>query len=126
MRPDAPLTESRRPCLWFTIPARELPPDTTFPGDVSLALVHLTSTEEIDAIRGAAGDGARAKFELAKAALRGIDGRAIDRARMEEQEVWEKIGSKGRNIVMAVFEELWAASKDGVDAAKASFRAGSV
>ncbi len=120
------ILSAKRPCIWFDIPASELPPDTKFTGDVALALVHLTSTEEVDALRSAAGDGARAKFELAKAALRGIDARPIDRARMEEQEVWEQIGSKGRNIAMAVFEDVWAASKEGVDAAKKSFRAGSI
>jgi hypothetical protein len=117
---------SKRPCIWFDIAPTELPPDTTFADKVSIALVHLTSTEELDAIRCAGGDGARAKFELAKMAMRGIDGRAIDRSRMEEQEIWEKLGSKGRNIVMAVFEEVWAASKGGVDQARASFRAGSI
>ncbi len=126
MSNDSLVTSAKRPCIWFTIPAGELPPDTKFAGDVSLALVHLTSTEEVDALRAAGGDGARAKFELAKTALRGVDGRAIDRARMEEQEVWEQIGSKGRNIAMAAFEDVWAASKEGVDAAKKSFRAGSI
>jgi len=123
---DPPLTSTKRQCIWFDIVHSELPPDTLYSGDVSIGLVHLTSTEEVDAIRVAGGDGARAKFELAKAAMRGVNGRPIDRGRMEEQEIWEKIGSKGRNIVMAVFDEVWAASPEGVKAAKGSFRAGSI
>lgn len=124
--PEATLAQAKRPCIWFDIPHAELPPDTTYDGNISIALVHLTSTEEVDAIRIAGGDGARAKLELAKVAMRGFNGRPIDRARMEEQEIWERIGSKGRNILMAVFDDVWAASPEGVKAAKDSFRAGSI
>jgi hypothetical protein len=124
--PDTSLANTKRTCIWFDIAHAELPPDTLYSEAVSIGLVHLTSTEEVDAIRAAGGDGARAKFELAKTAMRGVNGRPIDRGRMEEQEIWEKIGSKGRNIVMAVFDEVWAASPEGVKAAKNSFRAGSI
>lgn len=104
----------------FTVMADQFPEKAGIDHDVVIGMIDLDAEEEIDSIRRANGDGARVTFEMAKFALRQFDGKRVKVEELEHEALWERIGSKVRNLVVDRFSERWAGSKEAREVAKST------
>lgn len=104
----------------FTIMGDQFPENSGIGHDVVIGLIDLDSEEEIDAIRRSNGDASRTSIEMAKFALRQFDGKRVKVEEMEHEALWERIGSKVRNLVVDRFLERWAGSKEAREVAKST------
>jgi hypothetical protein len=81
---------------------------------VTVTLVPLTPDEELEAAERGSGSNTRMQYELVKMAVRGFNGRPIDRSMMEQEDVLVKIGMRGRNLVIAALARMSNASAEGL------------
>ncbi len=75
-------------------------------GVQQVGLVELTAEEELMATKRAQGDAFRLAYELAKEALRSIDGRVLTAADGSTDVAWSKMGAKLRQLVMSAYNVL--------------------
>lgn len=123
--------QKKRAVLYFTIDADALPPDSGWPEgiDLTMGVVALSSDEELEAAR-LAKDGVSAEYEYVKRALRKVQEpgasapRDIDRSAQEHEELWERIGPRGRICCSLAYKEIGTAGKEVVLKLRTSFRWG--
>lgn len=109
-----------RRCVSFVVDSAACEPGT-FGEDFEITLQSLNSAQELDAARNAGSDPITMGYNLAKAALHSVNGRALSKGKGEVDFLWEALGQGGRQIVANMFAEtLGTASAQ--KKAKASLR----
>lgn len=110
---NIPGADSSRPTYTY-----QVPPKLAAESEVSsVTLVHLTAAEELAAAKRAGGtDPLRLGSELAKAALHGLNGKALSHANSEKEIAWHKLHPKLRSLVLQAYSKLHAPESEDVDA----------
>lgn len=110
---DRPVNRANRPHHTFKIPA-SLKEQT---GVASVTLVELTGSEELVATQRAGGQGgAKMAYELAKEALRAVNGKPVTTADGTVDAAWEAMHPAIRSLVTQAYVKLHAVEKDTIDA----------
>lgn len=110
---DRPVNRANRPHHTFKIPS-PLKEET---GIVTVTLVELTGSEELTATQRAGGQsGAKMAYELAKEALRGVNGKPVTTADGSAEAAWETMHPAIRSLVTQAYVKLHAVEKDALDA----------
>lgn len=81
---------------------------------VTVTIVPLSPEEELDAAERADGNGVKAQYEYVKASMRKFNGKPIDFGMFQQNDIFEAIGMRGRNILAAGFKRLANATAEGV------------
>jgi hypothetical protein len=91
-------------------------------GAAEVGLVELTAGEEKQSGRRGGNDAACVAMELTKAALAEVDGVKVGLTDGTADIAWDKLGPKGRSLVMDAFNHLSSPSKEEADSFQASHR----
>lgn len=75
-------------------------------GVKEVGLVELTAEEEMMATRRCRGDAVRLGFELAKEALRRVDGRSVSTSVGSTDSAWNQMHPKVRSLVVQAYNDL--------------------
>jgi hypothetical protein len=110
-----------RDVLYFLVDVSCFPSDAGVLEDVEVGIIDFTYDEEMGIIRGLS-EGESPIGALAKASMRFWQGRPIKMAEGEGEEIWLKLGSRGRAVVLAAFQRHYSASKEAAKKMADSFR----
>lgn len=94
----------------------------TFDRDFEITLRGLTSGQEMQAAKAAAGDPVVYAMILAQASLYAVNGTALVRSQGHHEALWEWLGSKGRQLVLQMFAQLQDPGGDSVGKARSNAR----
>lgn len=113
-----------RECVFFDLDKGEFPETWPQDTDVAVVIVNLTGPEEVEVARAAQGNQSVFLIEAAKRSLAMWGGKLLNRQKAEDEIVWEKMGSRCRNLIAGRFAQLWSGSAEGTKKAKDTFRRG--
>lgn len=78
----------------------------------SIGLYELTAREELGAAKQAKNDPVRLAAALVRASLATWDDKPVDRAGGEDETLWNQMGARLRNLVMAAYAKVNTAGED--------------
>lgn len=78
----------------------------------SIGLYELTAREEMTAAKQTKGDPVRLAAALVRVSLATWDDKPVDRSGGEDEAIWNKMGARLRNLIMAAYAKVNTAGED--------------
>lgn len=76
-----------------------------FEDDFEITIGGLTAEMELEAAQAAKGQVATLAFHYARLSLVAVNGKALDKGKLEDEFLWQALGTGGRQIVAGMFAE---------------------